>query len=160
IDALQNAVQQTERAGQIIQRMRDFAKYGKLHFEKFDMNELIFESILLIQREFPETKVKIVFDSKSSQPFVIADKIQLEQVILNLLRNGIEVLMDGRTLNPEIQIKCENFSTQHIFVSVSDNGPGLSFDVDSNKIFEACFTTKSTGLGMGLAISRTVIEAH
>lgn len=160
ITALKNAAKEIKRVEQIICRMRDFATYGKLCFGKCDINELVSESIYLIHQEFTETKVKIIFDIKSSKPFIIADKLQLEQVVINLLRNAIEAFMDNQISDPMIHIRCENFSNQHIFVSVSDNGVGFTLDNNIDKIFEAFFTTKLKGLGMGLAISKTIVEAH
>jgi two-component system sensor kinase FixL len=159
-EALQQAAKQAERAGKIIHRMKDFAKHGKMHFETVDLNNIIHESILLIQREFSSSNLNINFEENNSQMLMTADGIQLEQVMLNLLRNSIEAMNSAATLNPEIKIKYEHYSNQRILVRVRDNGPGFCSKQNIDELFKACFTTKTYNLGMGLAISRTIIEAH
>lgn len=159
LEALQQAAEQAERAGQIIHRMKNFIQYGKLHCEKVDINSMICESISLIKKEFPSSAVKISFESLKPRTFITADKIQLEQVMLNLMRNSIEIMTDYAVLDPQLHIGCIRYD-QHVLIKVTDNGPGFCFEGDLNKLFEACFTTKVDGLGIGLAISRTIIEAH
>jgi PAS domain S-box-containing protein len=160
LEALQQAAEQAERAGQIIHRMKNFVRYGKIQCEKVDINNIIDESIALIKKEFPSSIVKIYFQPLKPRILITADKIQLEQVMLNLMRNSIEIMRDYAVLDPQLQIECTSYSNQHILIKVSDNGPGFCFDGDLDKLFEACFTTKVDGLGIGLAISRTIIEAH
>lgn len=160
LEALQQAAEQTERAGQIIHRMKNFVRYGKIHYEKVDINNIIDESIELIKKEFSSAIVKIYFEPLKPRVFITADKIQLEQVMLNLMRNSIEIMMDYAILDPQLQIECTSYSSHHILIKVSDNGPGFCFEGDLDKLFEVCFTTKVDGLGIGLAISRTIIEAH
>lgn len=162
LDALQQAAQQAERAGQLIHRMKDFIRRGKLCFEKVDIHNIIYQSIGLIKNEFPTIPVKIHFEPMGISLLILADKIQLEQVMLNLLRNSIEAMIDHSTPKPEIHIKCIYHPHQYIMVNLSDNGHGFCDleDIDIERIFKTCFTTKSNGLGLGLAISRTLIEAH
>jgi C4-dicarboxylate-specific signal transduction histidine kinase len=168
-----------ERAGQIIGRIRDLAKKAPPQKDWLDLNETIREVIAMVRNTVQRNQVLLKTQLPTDLPLILADKIQLQQVILNLLINAIEA-MSGVAEGPrELRISfrrvCEipNQSEKDRFqdktvaqsgrtlvlVAVEDSGPGLD-PKSLDRLFDAFYTTKPQGLGMGLAISRSIIEAH
>ena len=168
-----------ERAGQIIGRIRDLAKKAPPQKDWLDLNETIREVIAMVRNTVQRNQVLLKTQLPTDLPLILADKIQLQQVILNLLVNAIEA-MSGVAEGPrELRISsrrvCEipNQSEKDRFedktvaqsgrtlvlVAVEDSGPGLD-PKSLDRLFDAFYTTKPQGLGMGLAISRSIIEAH
>jgi PAS domain S-box-containing protein len=159
-EVLQKAHQQALKAGQIIHSMREFVKPRKIHRSTVDINELIYDAISLFDADFKQFLVTIRFELTASLPSVFIDRVQIEQVILNLIRNSIEALKDlpqftQRQLSVETSLNDANY----IVVRVKDNGPGLT-ELQREKILTPFFTTKASGMGMGLSISRSLVEAH
>jgi two-component system sensor histidine kinase/response regulator len=160
VNILQRTTQQAERAGEILHRIKDFVRKNKLCLEPVQINELVTNIATLSLEETAETKIELNFNLTSQTiPPILLDKIQFEQVLINLLRNSIEVLRETHVENP--QIKIENFlkNPQTLVIEVKDNGPGINVDAAS-KLFDLYFTTKATGMGVGLSICRTIVEAH
>lgn len=158
--ALEQASFQARRAGEIIRRLRDFVFKGKLDKVEVDVNELVREtarfSAAADSREF---RVTLDLEMDGDLPKAHVVRIQIEQVLLNLIRNATEAMRDAGTEDPRIRIRTSCDEHGKIHVVVKDNGPGL--DVDGLKhVFDAFYTTKASGMGMGLAISRSIIEAH
>jgi signal transduction histidine kinase len=121
-----------------------------------DLNELAREIVALLREEANRHSISVSTELAVDAPIVTADRVQLQQVCMNLMLNGIEAMKDaGGTLT----IKSELGRNGRALVSITDNGVGLPTD-NADQIFEAFFTTKSNGSGMGLAISRSIIESH
>jgi PAS domain S-box-containing protein len=147
------------RAGEIIHRVRALAKKAPPRKDWLDVNETILEVIALARSEAQKNRVSLQTQLSSDLPLILGDRIQLQQVILNLIINAIEA-MSGVNEGPrELLIRSGTDESQDVLVAVRDSGPGL--DPNSlDHLFTAFFTTKPQGMGMGLAISRSIIEAH
>jgi C4-dicarboxylate-specific signal transduction histidine kinase len=147
------------RAGEIITGIRTLAKKAPPQKEWFDINETIVEVIALAHSEIQRNRVSLQTQLSSDLPRVLGDRIQLQQVILNLIINGIEAMSGGGEYARELLVGSEKDKSQGVLVAVRDSGPGLDPEA-LNHIFAAFYTTKPQGMGMGLAISRSIIEAH
>jgi len=167
------------RAGEIIGRIRALAKKAPPQKERLDINEAIREVIAMARSEVQKNRVSLQTQLENNLPLILGDRIQLQQVILNLLINAIEA-MTGMADGPRevwvsskkvTEIPCESEGDKlddkglaeakwtHVLIAVRDSGPGLEPE-RIDRLFDAFYTTKSQGLGMGLAISRSIIEAH
>jgi hypothetical protein len=156
-DAASRLVKETIRAGDIIDRVHLLFKKGAPQRELVDVNEVIREMSILLQHEATRYSISIRAELAPDLPEVLADRVQLQQVLMNLMLNGIEAMKD-MTPAGALAIKSQQ-GDAHLLISVSDTGPGLTPD-QTDQIFKAFFTTKPQGTGMGLAISRSIIEAH
>src|SRR3990167_2077489 len=156
---MEKAVAQAERAGEIIQRLKNFFCKGQLVKTPCKINNIVRETASLMKHELTTSKTKIEFDFDKNVPFIFIDKIQVQQVILNLIQNAIEAMNGVRAKEKRIYIQTKSASNETIEVTLSDTGPGFSKDLESN-VFMPFFTTKAHGRGMGLAICRSIIEAH
>src|SRR5712664_1354906 len=145
------------RAADIISRISLLFKKGALQRELVDVNELIREMIVLLRSEANRYSISIRTELVEDLPKVMADRVQLQQVFMNLMLNGIDA-MKGRTGEGVLTIKSEASDAQ-LLISVSDTGVGLPPE-QADQIFRAFFTTKDNGTGMGLPISRSIIESH
>jgi signal transduction histidine kinase len=147
------------RAGEIIGRIRALAKKAPPHKDWLDVNETIREVIALVRSEVQRNGVALETQLLDGVPPILADRIQVQQVILNLMMNAIEA-MSGRGEGPrELLIRSGTDQSQDVLVSVQDSGPGLD-PKSLDHLFDAFYTTKPQGLGMGLAISRSLIETQ
>ena len=145
------------RAAEIIQRLRAFYKKGAPpHRELVDINKVVVEILGLLRNEATRHSIALRTDLSSQLPHIMADRVQLQQVLMNLMLNGIEAMSDGAG---ELMIRSQKAETGFLLISVSDTGIGLPTE-KADLIFNAFFTTKPLGTGMGLAISRSIIEAH
>jgi len=146
------------RAAEIISRIRLLFKKGTPQRELVDVNDIIREMIVLLRGEATRYNISIRTALATDLPVVMGDRVQLQQVMMNLIINSIEAMksVDG---NREVAIQSQQEKDGHILVSVSDTGVGLPSQ-ESNQIFNAFFTTKPDGTGMGLSISRSIIESH
>jgi PAS domain S-box-containing protein len=151
-------VQDVTRASDIINRIRFLFKKGETHRELIDVNEVIREMIVLLHSEAGGHSIAIHTELATDLPPISADRVQLQQVFMNLMLNAIDAMKE-RGGAGELMIKSQHNSGNQLLISVSDNGPGLPPD-RADKIFDAFFTTKPQGTGMGLSISRSIIEAH
>ena len=156
-EAASRLVTDVTRAAEIISRISSLFKKGALQHELVDVNELIREMIVLLRNEAAQYSISFRSDLAEDLPRVMADRIQLQQVFMNLMLNGIDAMKEtiGRG---ELTIKSEACDAQ-LLISVSDTGVGLPPE-QADKIFNAFFTTKDNGTGMGLSISRSIIESH
>ena len=147
------------RAGEIIGRIRALAKKTPSRKDWIDVNETILEVIALARSEVHSNGVSLQTRLGDDMPLILGDRIQLQQVILNLIINAIEA-MSGVTENSrELVVRSGKDESQGVLVTVRDSGPGLDAE-NLDHLFTAFFTTKPQGMGMGLAISRSIIEAH
>ena len=146
------------RAGAVIRRVRDFVKNENNGTAELDIREVIRETISLVGFDLKKNRIGVSLDFSDELPLVRGDRVQLEQVILNLMINAVEAmaLADGRPR--ELSVSARNSTAEGVVVSVRDSGVGIDHDID--KIFDAFYTTKPTGIGMGLSISRSIVQAH
>ncbi len=156
-EAASRAVKDATRAADIISRIRSLFKKGAPHREAVDVNEVIREMIVLLRNEAERHSISIHTELASGLLKVEADRVQLQQVFMNLMLNGIEAMKDANGAGT-LTIKSVR-QDGHSLISVSDTGVGFSPQL-SDQMFDAFFTTKSQGTGMGLAISRSIIESH
>jgi C4-dicarboxylate-specific signal transduction histidine kinase len=157
-NAASRIVKDATRAAQIISRIRLLFKKGTAERELVDVNEVIREMIVLLRGEATRHKVLIGIELQADLPQIMGDRVQLQQVLMNLMLNGIEATkdVDGKR---ELLIRSRPAEGEEILVSVSDTGVGLPAQ-QSDQIFNPFFTTKPQGTGMGLSISRSIIESH
>ncbi len=144
------------RAGGIIDRVSSLYRRGPLERELVDLNEIVREMSVLLGDKANRNAVTIGTDLDPQLPTTAADRVQLQQVLMNLMLNGIEAMQDT---GGELSVASKRTKDGQLSVSVSDTGIGLSKD-DAERIFEAFFTTKPRGTGMGLSISRRIIASH
>ena len=156
-EAASRIVKDVMRAADIISSISLLFKKGALQRELVDVNEVIREMIVLLRSEANRYSISIRIELAEDLPMVMADRVQLQQVFMNLMLNGIDA-MKGMTGEGELTIKSEADDGQ-VLVSVSDTGVGLPPE-QAEQIFKAFFTTKDKGTGMGLPISRSIIESH
>jgi PAS domain S-box-containing protein len=157
-EAASRMVKDARRAADIISRIRLLFKKGAPPRESVDVNEVIEEMILLLRSEATRHRVPIRAELARGLPTVKADRVQLQQVFMNLMLNGIDA-MKGIGAAGELTIKSERAASGQLLISVSDTGVGLP-PQKADQIFNAFFTTKASGTGMGLPISRSIIESH
>src|SRR6202041_177850 len=144
------------RAAEIIDRIRSFYRKSLPQRELVDVNRIIQEMLTLLDGEATRSSVAIRTELAAELPAVMTDRVQLQQVFMNLILNAIEVMKDS---GGELTVKSEVERHGQLLFSVSDTGPGLPAE-NVDQIFPAFFTTKPQGSGMGLAISRTIVESH
>jgi C4-dicarboxylate-specific signal transduction histidine kinase len=146
------------RAGEVIRRMRSLLRKAPFEVKNIDLNDLARETIEFLSALTIAQKFELVSKITPDALPILGDRIQLQQVILNLVVNGIDAMKDTPTENRILTIRTsrvENFAE----LSVSDRGPGIPED-KLKAVFEPFFTSKAEGMGMGLSIARTIIEAH
>ncbi len=146
------------RAAEIISRIRQLFKKGTSQRELVDVNEITREMIVLLRGETRRYNIVIGMDLAADLPQVMADRVQLQQVLMNLMINGIEAMKDTDGTH-ELTIRSQRMQNEEVLVSVTDSGVGLP-PLQKEQIFNAFFTTKPHGTGMGLRISRSIIESH
>jgi signal transduction histidine kinase len=157
-EAASRLVTDVTRAADIIGRISLLFKKGALQHEYVDVNELIREMIVLLRNEAARYSISIRSDLAEDILRVLADRIQLQQVFMNLMLNGIDAMKDVGTAR-ELTIRSQRVKDGQVMISVSDTGIGLPLQ-QPEQIFSAFFTTKAHGTGMGLPISRSIIESH
>jgi two-component system sensor kinase FixL len=158
-DILGRAVEQTHRAGDIIRRLRNFVSKGTTQKEPVDIDKLIRGVMVFLEWELRNSHVKIDFNHCGHDCRIMADKVQIEQVLLNLVRNSLEAIQNADVKEGHVLLKTHVLPGHLIELTVSDNGPGIE-EAMFDKLFNPFQTNKGTGMGMGLSISRSIIEAH
>ena len=156
-EILEEIVNESWRAAQIIRQLRALLEKGKPDLSKLDVNAVIKEMPPLLKGKLAESRVRLELELEPNPGLILADKIQLQQVIFNLILNGIEAIQDAATRQRRITVRTSRVDGL-VQVSVTDSGPGIS-EIDTERLFGRFYTTKSKGLGMGLAISRSIISA-
>lgn len=156
---LDDIVKDDKRAGEVIRRMRSLVKKGTAHREEVDLNDTIRESLELIRSTPLMQGVSVTTRLEPRLPHVNGDPIQLQQVILNLLLNAVAAMSEGPAASKRLIIETTVEEGRTARVSVRDSGPGIDENL-IDRIFEPFYTTKAGGLGMGLAITRTILSAH
>jgi C4-dicarboxylate-specific signal transduction histidine kinase len=156
-DAAMRSAKDGTRAADIIGRIRLLFKKGTPVREPVDINEVIREIIILLRSETTRHSISVRTELGSALPELMGDHVQLQQVIMNLVLNGIDAMKDVDDKR-ELVIKSERWENEQVRVTVRDTGVGLPPQTD--QIFNAFFTTKVYGTGMGLSISRSIVESH
>ncbi len=157
-EAASRVVKDVIRASEIINRMRSLFKKGTSQRELVDVNEIIQEMIVLLRSEATRYSISIRRELSEDLPQIMGDRVQLQQVLMNLMINGIEAMKDVDGLR-ELAVKSQRAEDEQLMITVSDTGVGLPSQ-QAEQIFNAFFTTKPHGTGMGLRISRSIVESH
>jgi signal transduction histidine kinase len=152
-------IKEGNRASEVIQRVRALASKTSIEKVPLDINDVVREVIALVQRELISHQVSLRTEFAPALPMIVGDRVQLQQVIMNLVMNGIEAMQPITDRTRELVIRSRQDETQQVLVSVTDCGVGISAE-NAGRLFDAFFTTKSSGMGMGLSICRSIIEAH
>jgi PAS domain S-box-containing protein len=152
-------VQDNNRASEVIRRMRAMVKKEEVEFVPVDLDNLIEDVMMLVRSDAVLHNVQISFEASSDLPPVRGDRVQLQQVVLNLLVNAFDAVKNCPVPDRQVIVRVEREGARMLKVTVRDRGTGLSGDA-LDKIFQPFYTTRQDGLGMGLAICRSIIEAH
>jgi len=147
------------RASEVIRRVRALAKKSDIEKVPLDVNDVVREAVVLVQRELSSQLISLRTELAPSLPMILGDRVQLQQVIINLVMNGIEAMQPITDRQRELVIRSDQDEMRRVHVSVTDCGVGISAEI-ANRLFNAFFTTKSSGMGMGLSICRSIVEAH
>jgi signal transduction histidine kinase len=158
-EALQDVIRDTQRAGETIRRMRSLLWKGDLEKHPVDVNEAVRSIEVFAKADGLQSGISLRLDLAPELSRVLGDRIQLQQVLLNLIHNGLEAMRALAGPRELIVQTSQNDSAGEILVSVRDAGPPLAASV-LQRMFEPFYTTKPGGLGMGLSISRSILEAH
>jgi NO-binding membrane sensor protein with MHYT domain len=156
---VERIVRDANRASEVIQRIRALAKRTEPQMVSLDINDVIREAILLVQREVLSHGVSLRTELAAALPPVLGDRVQLEQVVINLLINGVEAMAPITDRPREILVRSQQHEAGEVHVAVQDSGIGIDSET-AEQLFSAFFTTKLSGMGMGLSISRSIIRAH
>lgn len=159
VNLLEKVKDQAIRAGDIVRRLRSFVnKTGSQHVPT-DLNELVDDVIMLVEPDIRETRTRLDLNLDESSPCVLVDKIQIQQVLVNLIRNALDAMQDTPVEHRSVLISTRVIDHEVAEVTVCDAGEGLSDD-EARQVFDTFYSTKQEGMGMGLAISRSIVEAH
>jgi C4-dicarboxylate-specific signal transduction histidine kinase len=151
-------VEDSTRAGEIVERIRLLCKRSTPQRGLVDVNEVIQELIVLLRSQMTRYLISVRMELAADLPQVSGDRVQLQQVMMNLMMNGIDAMKDVDGTR-ELAIKSHLTGNEQLMVCVSDSGVGLPSQ-QADQIFQAFFTTKPHGIGMGLAICRSIVESH
>jgi PAS domain S-box-containing protein len=152
-------IKEGNRASEVIRRVRALAKKTDIGKVPLDINDAIKEVMALVQRELSSHRVLLRTELAPALPTILGDRVQLQQVITNLVMNGIEAMQPITDRTRELMIRSQQDEKCRVLVTVTDSGIGISAE-NADRLFNAFFTTKSGGLGMGLSICRSIVEAH
>jgi C4-dicarboxylate-specific signal transduction histidine kinase len=147
------------RASDVIRRVRALAKKSDMETVPLELNQVVNEAATLVERELVQHRISLRTELTPALPEILGDRVQLQQVIINLLMNGIEAMEPVTDRPRELLIQTGKDDTGYLILRVADSGIGISAE-NANRVFDAFFTTKSSGLGMGLSICRSIVEAH
>ncbi len=159
LDAMEQSAEQAGRASGIVRRVRDFIHKEAPERRPVDVNDTIGGVVEMLRADVREHGAELRLDLARSVPPVVADPIQIQQVVLNLARNGMEAMSDGQAGPRDLCIQTRATGNGAVEVAVRDRGRGMPAET-LERLFDPFFTTKPQGLGMGLSISRTIVEAH
>ncbi|MGY4410216.1 signal transduction histidine kinase [Bradyrhizobium sp. LB7.1] len=151
-------IKQARRAAEVVTGVRSLLRGTQVHFAEFDINNAVAEVLLLSKREIERAGVCIRTDFDRSSPHVEADRVQIQQVALNLVRNAIEAMVEVGEGNRILTISSRS-ADDMILVAIADTGAGIN-PADRERVFETLYTTKGAGLGLGLSICRKIVKLH
>jgi signal transduction histidine kinase len=158
-EILKDIVTDDTRAGDIINRLRGLIKKSELEFVPLDLNEIVREVAWLVRSDAILRNVSLTLEFDADLPKVRGDRVQLQQVVLNLVLNGLEAMRESSAGERTLVIRTARDGAAAVRVAVQDSGTGID-EKDLDRMFEPLYTTKAEGLGMGLAIVRTIVDAH
>jgi PAS domain S-box-containing protein len=147
------------RASEVIRRVRSLANKGGVEKLPLDVNDVAREAVALVQRELTKHRVSLRTEWAPTLPMILGDRVQLQQVIINLMMNGSEAMQAVMDRPRELVIQSRQDEAQQVLLSVTDCGVGISTE-NADRLFNPFFTTKSSGMGMGLSICRSIVEDH
>jgi C4-dicarboxylate-specific signal transduction histidine kinase len=147
------------RAGEVIDRLRTLLKRKELDLQPVLVESLISDVTTLIRGDAAARHVSVVSVIGPGVPIILADRVHLSQVLLNLIINAMDAVMDRPVPDRKVKLSGQAAGTDMVEISVSDSGPGIPAEV-LPRLFDPFFTTKESGMGMGLAISRAIVDAH
>jgi C4-dicarboxylate-specific signal transduction histidine kinase len=148
-----------QRAGQVIDKLRALLKKGSLDVQEIDLSEVIHEVLALLKTSATSRHVKLISTVEPELPLIMGDRIHLQQVLLNLMVNAMDALGDEGAGERVVRVMAGLLDSSTVEVRVCDSGPGIDSE-NLGRLFEPFFTTKTSGMGMGLPVSKTIIEAH
>jgi PAS domain S-box-containing protein len=157
--SLADIVADDRRAADIIRRLRELFKKGQTRRVRLDLNGVVREVVTLVTSAALTRGVSLVEDLDPTPPMVDADRVQLQQVVLNLLMNAMEAMADAKEGGRTVTLRSRRLGDGTVQLTVEDTGPGIA-PGDATRIFEPFYTTKATGMGMGLSIVRSIVAAH
>ncbi|MFM0221817.1 trifunctional serine/threonine-protein kinase/ATP-binding protein/sensor histidine kinase [Paraburkholderia dipogonis] len=156
---VQHMIGEGRRASEIVRRIRTLTRKAAPRKTQLELNDVINDIVALVQREVFNHRVSLRLELASGLPPLLGDRVQLQQVLINLVINGIQAMADIGDAPRELLIESHRDNDGHVVVAVQDSGPGIDPE-SANRLFDAFFTTKAEGMGMGLSICRSIIEAH
>jgi C4-dicarboxylate-specific signal transduction histidine kinase len=157
--AIERIAHEAHRAAAVISRMRELYKKADPKKVRLDINDVISDAMLLVRREAASSQVSLELELASGLPAVLGDRVQLQQVIINLSMNGIQAMANIADRPRELLIRSKQDEADQVVVAVQDLGSGIDPEI-ADKLFSPFLTTKPNGMGMGLSICRSIIEAH
>ena len=158
-ELFEKAAQQAMRAGEIIRRLRSLVSKTTPDRLSIDIGELIGDVFRLLETDLRQSQIRIERQLDQLISTVTIDEVQIQQVLVNLVRNAIDAMSETERDQRTLKISTSRKPDDYILVAVSDTGKGIPVE-SADRVFEAFFSSKSEGMGMGLAISRTIIESH
>lgn len=156
-EALAAAATQSIRAGQIVRRLRDYVSRGELDLRAVDLRAIIDDAVSLAKVGIEGQLAQVIIRVPKDLPMVMADKLQLRQVFVNIVRNAIEALVESG--NPQVRVSATLKQDQEVQIEISDNGPGFQGE-PGQSLFDPFYSSKASGMGLGLSICQTIMEAH
>jgi C4-dicarboxylate-specific signal transduction histidine kinase len=158
-EMLELTMKQAHRAGDIIRNLREFVSKESKNKETFEIDRVIDGSVTFLKSEVQKSGVKIELHLGGQAQKVTANRVQIEQVLVNLVRNSLEALEHTISVDGRVDIQTRLLPNDMVEVIVTDNGPGIDAAM-AGKIFDQFQTSKEAGMGIGLSLSRSIIEAH
>jgi len=149
-----------DHAGAIVRRMRDFMRRGRPHVSTIDTRRMLEDALMLAFAEASAKHVRLELDAPDRLPAIHGDYVQLEQVVLNLVHNAVEAITGARLSEGRVRVMArQEAAPPRVEIGVLDNGPGVEGEL-ANRLFDPLATSKQDGLGLGLSISASIVEAH
>jgi C4-dicarboxylate-specific signal transduction histidine kinase len=157
--AVERMIRDALRAGEVVNRIRAMAKKSPPRKDAISINDIVLETVSLLRTELQRNNISLRTALAEDLPPILGDQIQLQQVVVNLIINAKEAISAAAEGPRKIEVGTDSLGPGQIVLSVHDTGPGLE-KIKLTEIFEPFYTTKASGMGMGLAISRSIVEAH
>jgi len=155
--AMERIVRDARCVSDVVERVRALYRYGPLSRTQLDLNAVVRETRELMRSECARPQVTVSLELSDALPTIMCDRVQIQQVLTNLIRNAIDAMRTSTATVRNMTMSTGMVDSTHVYLAVSDTGPGFS---DDQRAFEAFYTTKESGMGIGLAICRSIVEAH